>query len=163
MRNVTARLLREEEGSTTVAAALFIAAFVVLTLVGVTAGVRVVQARQAAVAADLAAVAGAVAAQESDDACKAAGSIAKANHARLVTCEIDGEDVQVSVQSRAGSGGGCCYWPSLSARDTPLSTLIAPALSSGSLPLPHLGDWMHDGQPDSHSQAATASRVARIH
>ena len=100
MRNVTARLLREEEGSTTVAAALFIAAFVVLTLVGVTTGVRVVQARQAAVAADLAAVAGAVAAQESDDACKAAGSIAKANRARLVTCEIDGEDVQVSVQRK---------------------------------------------------------------
>ena len=100
MRNVTARLIREEEGSTTVAAALFIAAFVVLTLVGVTAGVRVVQARQAAVAADLAAVAGAVAAQESDDACKAAGSIAKANHARLVACEIDGEDVQVSVQRK---------------------------------------------------------------
>jgi len=36
MRNMTARLLREEDGSTTVAAALFIAAFVILTLVGVT-------------------------------------------------------------------------------------------------------------------------------
>ncbi len=36
----------------------------------------------------------------------------------------------------------------------------APCLSSGSLPLPHFGDWMHDGHPDSHSQAAMASRVA---
>lgn len=100
MRNVTARLIREEEGSTTVAAALFIAAFVVLTLVGVTAGVRVVQARQAAVAADLAAVAGAVAAQEGDDVCEAAGAIAKANRAHLVACEIDGEDVQVGIERK---------------------------------------------------------------
>lgn len=100
MRNATARLLREEDGSTTVAAALFIAAFVVLTLVGVTAGVRVVQARQAAVAADLSAVAGAVAAQEGDDACEAAGKIAQANHAHLVNCELDGEDVQVSVERK---------------------------------------------------------------
>ena len=37
----------------------------------------------------------------------------------------------------------------------------APALSSGSLPLPHLGDCTHDGQPSAHSQAAMASRVAR--
>lgn len=100
MRKVTANLIREEEGSTTVAAALFIAAFVVLTLGGAVAGVRVVQARQAAVAADLSAVAGAVAAQEGDDACEAAGKIAKANHARLVACEIDGEDVQVSVERK---------------------------------------------------------------
>ena len=49
-----------------------------------------------------------------------------------------------------------------SAAANPDRTLIAPALSSGSLPLPHFGDWMHDGQPDSHSHAATASRVARI-
>ena len=33
-------------------------------------------------------------------------------------------------------------------------------LSSGSLPLPHFGDWTHDGQPVAHSHAAIASRVA---
>lgn len=90
----------EEEGSTTVAAALFIAAFVALTLVGVAAGVNVVKARQAAVAADLSAVAGAVAAQEGDKACEAAERIASANRARVLTCEIDGEDVQVTVERR---------------------------------------------------------------
>lgn len=93
-------LARQEEGSTTVAAALFIAAFVVLTLVGAAAGVNVVQARQAAVAADLSAVAGAVAAQEGDAACTAAEEIAAANQARLVTCRILGEDVQVSIERR---------------------------------------------------------------
>ena len=36
----------------------------------------------------------------------------------------------------------------------------APALSSGSLPLPHLGDCTHDGQPLSHSQAGDGARVA---
>ena len=32
------------------------------------------------------------------------------------------------------------------------STAMAPALSSGSLPLPHLGDWMHAGQPSSQAK-----------
>ena len=41
-----------------------------------------------------------------------------------------------------------------------VSSRTAPRLCSGSLPLPHLGDWMQDGQPASHSQAAMASRVA---
>ncbi|MDO5030816.1 MAG: flp pilus-assembly TadE/G-like family protein [Corynebacterium sp.] len=100
MRATLRRLRREEEGSTTVAAALFIAAFVALTMVGVAAGVGVVKARQAAVAADLSAVAGAVAAQEGDHACEAAQKIASANQARVLTCDIDGEDVQVRVERR---------------------------------------------------------------
>lgn len=100
MKSIAARVLREEDGSTTVAAALLIAAFVVLTLGGAAAGVRVVQARQAAVAADLSAVAGAVAAQEGDDACEAAAKIASANGAYLVACDIDGEDVQVNVERK---------------------------------------------------------------
>jgi secretion/DNA translocation related TadE-like protein len=43
---------------------------------------------------------------------------------------------------------------------TTSSTRTAPALSSGSLPLPHLGDCTQDGQPLSHSQLATVARVA---
>lgn len=49
------------------------------------------------------------------------------------------------------------------ASSTTSSSVTAPALSSGSLPLPHLGDWTHDGQPAGHSHAAIASRVARNH
>lgn len=41
-----------------------------------------------------------------------------------------------------------------------LSTVTAPALSSGALPLPHLGDWTQLGQPSAQAQPATASRVA---
>jgi len=44
-----------------------------------------------------------------------------------------------------------------------VSSLTAPGLSSGSLPLPHLGDWIQDGQPRSHSQAVIAARVAVSH
>src|SRR3954467_1020318 len=40
------------------------------------------------------------------------------------------------------------------------SQVIAPALSSGSLPLPHLGDCTHDGQPIGHPQALIAAPVA---
>ena len=39
----------------------------------------------------------------------------------------------------------------------------SPALSSGLLPLPHLGDCTHDGQPASHRHEAIASRVAPSH
>src|SRR5690606_8760043 len=41
------------------------------------------------------------------------------------------------------------------------STTPAPRLLSGLLPLPHLGDCTHDGQPSRHGHEATASRVAR--
>ena len=46
---------------------------------------------------------------------------------------------------------------------TTSSSRTAPALSSGSLPLPHFGDWTQDGQPSRHSQEAMASRVAVSH
>jgi secretion/DNA translocation related TadE-like protein len=41
------------------------------------------------------------------------------------------------------------------------SSTAAPALSSGSLPLPHLGDCTQDGQPDSQAQSPMTVRVAR--
>src|SRR5690606_5892341 len=56
-----------------------------------------------------------------------------------------------------GAGG------SPSASSTTSSTAIAPDLSSGALPLPHLGDCTQDGQPARHSQSAIAARVAASH
>ena len=44
---------------------------------------------------------------------------------------------------------------------TTSSSATAPALSRGSLPLPHLGDWTHEGQPVAQPQPPRASRVAR--
>src|SRR6185295_14816852 len=50
-----------------------------------------------------------------------------------------------------------------SVASTASSNRTAPALSNGSFPLPHLGDWTQDGHPASHSQDATASLVALSH
>ena len=49
------------------------------------------------------------------------------------------------------------------ARSTTSSTVPAPALSSGTLPLPHFGDCTHDGQPARHAQSSIAARVAASH
>lgn len=54
--------------------------------------------RTAQSAADLAALAGADALQVSEDACAAAQVIADRNGATLQSCQIDDEDVTVSVQ-----------------------------------------------------------------
>ncbi len=40
------------------------------------------------------------------------------------------------------------------------SSETAPSLDSGELPLPHLGDWMQEGQPVSQGQLRMASLVA---
>lgn len=53
--------------------------------------------------------------------------------------------------------------PARTAPSTVSSTATAPALSSGSLPFPHFGDWTQDGHPAGHSQEAIASRVAASH
>ena len=44
-----------------------------------------------------------------------------------------------------------------------MSSRTAPSLSSGSLPLPHLGDTTQDGQPVVHSHDSIASFVTRSH
>ncbi|MDZ5622563.1 Rv3654c family TadE-like protein [Nocardioides sp. HM23] len=53
--------------------------------------------RSAQAAADLAALAGAVAARDGDDPCAAAGSVAAANGARLTRCTTAGTEVTVEV------------------------------------------------------------------
>jgi len=72
----------------------------VLLLVGAALGVVgaiFVDHRRAEAAADLAALAGAVAVQHRADPCEAALRIAVANGASLSDCRIDGEDVVVTV------------------------------------------------------------------
>ena len=54
--------------------------------------------RRAQSAADLAALAGAVARQRGDDACGGAADMAGGNGAELVTCELLGDDVRVTVR-----------------------------------------------------------------
>lgn len=93
-------LARDEAGSTTTASALLIAAIAVLAVGLIGAGGVLADQARARTAADLAAVAGAVAGLRSGDeggSCVAAGRIAGANAADLLDCRRTGEDVTVTV------------------------------------------------------------------
>lgn len=144
---------------------------------------------RAASAADLAALAGARAAAVEPAgatgglACAAVRAVAAANQASVLSCATSGAIVDVVVavptaglarfaslaaEVRAHARAGPASPDQLSgaasggAPDNKVSSsVIAPALSSGSLPFPHLGDWTHDGQPFSQPHDAMASRVAR--
>lgn len=65
-----------------------------------------------------------------------------------------GEVLSTVLDGPAASEG---LWAFLSSTS---SSMMAPALSRGLFLLPHLGDWTQDGQPDSHSHALMAARVA---
>lgn len=100
---------RTERGAGTVLAVALAA--VLLTLgVALAACVGIVHAqRQAQAAADLAALAGAVAADRGGDGCAAASEVAALNEARLVSCTPEGTRVWVRAgvlgPSWAGFGG----------------------------------------------------------
>lgn len=142
---------------------------------------------RAASAADLAALAGAQTlangdvSAPADTACAVVRSVASANDARVVGCVVTGAVVDVvvatpvsglarlaspesSVRAHARAGPASSDHFSSGAPESSVSSnLIAPPLSSGSLPLPHFGDWTHEGQPLSQPHEAMASRVARSH
>src|SRR5690349_7409809 len=64
----------------------------------------------------------------------------------------------IGQRSTGRASGAAVVWrgngaAAMAARTTS-RVATAPALSSGSLPLPHFGDCTHDGQPDSHPQPA---------
>jgi secretion/DNA translocation related TadE-like protein len=67
----------------------------VVSLVAAGLGRLLVDPRRAAAAADLAALAGAAALQQSGDGCAAAHRTAAANGARLVGCRVSGDHVVV--------------------------------------------------------------------
>lgn len=87
----------DDRGSTTIMSALFTTAIVVLSMAALLAATNLVQQRRASVAADLTAVAGAIAAQRGYSACESAQRIAQENDAVLSSCEKEGEDVEVVV------------------------------------------------------------------
>lgn len=112
---------RDQRGAATVFA---VACLAVLLLVGAALGVvaAMVRAhRSAQSAADLGALAAAAALARNRDACDSAASIATANGAKLTSCEIESQDVVITVevagprwlgqtadltaQARAGPGG----------------------------------------------------------
>lgn len=144
-------------------------ALVLVTVVLLVGGRLVVERRRAAAAADLAALAGAVALQHLRPPCPDVARAAEANDVELVSCRVEGDEVRVgtevtvrllgrdlTVAARAHAGP---VGPR-SASSTS-SSVTASVFANGLLRLPHFGDWTQDGQPDSHSQPAIVSRVAR--
>src|SRR5699024_8998638 len=112
----------------------------------------------------MAAISGAYSLARGEDGCVEAARIALANAADLEQRATQGADIQVAITVR-GQTAQAKAGPILLAvnvTNAP-SSLSAPALSSGWLPLPHFGDCTQDGQPDSQGQERTASKVAAIH
>lgn len=167
---------RSTRGDAGAATVLVVALAGVLLLTGAALGTvtaLVGAHRQAQAAADLAALAGARILVDGGEGCAAAGSVAVANGAVLTGCVVEGAAVRVSVrvdgprwlglaadpeaEARAGpggpggSGGSSDVAPPAQSGPASLnstsSRTAAPALSSGALPLPHLGDCTHEGQP----------------
>jgi secretion/DNA translocation related TadE-like protein len=171
----------DDRGVATVWAAGAIAVLLSLAVFGLHLGEAVVVRHQVESAADLAALAGAGQVLAGEQyACAQARRVTDRMRVRLVSCQTRGWDVLVDLaaqpagwlgglgaatgRARAGPTGTAGDYPESSAdgsaSSTASSTVIAPALSSGSLPLPHLGDCTQEGQPAGHSHAAMASRVA---
>lgn len=177
---MTARV-DDDRGVATVWAAGAIAVLVSMAVFGLRLGEAVVLRHQAESAADLAALAGAAQVLAGEQyACAQARRVTDRMRVRLVSCQTQGWDVLVELtaqpagwlgglgaatgRARAGPVGGAAGYPESpvdgSASSTMSSTTTEPALSSGSLPLPHLGDCTQEGHPAGHSHAAMASRVA---
>lgn len=88
----------DERGS---ASLLVVALTGVILLLGMAASFTTAAAaahRSAQSAADLAALAGAVALQRGEDPCSAAGSVAAGNDAEVSGCRVEGEDVVLEVR-----------------------------------------------------------------
>jgi secretion/DNA translocation related TadE-like protein len=91
---------RDDRGSATVWALAAGSVVVSFALAVAAVGAAIVSRHRAQAAADLAALAGALAALDGDDvACQRATVIATANGADLTGCEVEGLDVVVTVQS----------------------------------------------------------------
>lgn len=93
--------MRDERGAATVLALMVASVLVMLGLAGVWVGAVVARHRAAQSAADLAALAGALAVQDGRNPCGAVEEIARANAARPTRCTVVGEDVWVTVQVEA--------------------------------------------------------------
>lgn len=89
--------MRSERGAATVLVISFSAVLVVVGAACALVGGVVIDHRRAQNAADLAALAGARALADGQDACAAAAAVARRNDAALTECTIAGDDVRVRV------------------------------------------------------------------
>jgi len=92
-----------DRGSGTIYVLAMTAVVVLLTLAGLALGQAVVARHRAAAAADLSAISAASRVLNGPiSACKAAALVARSQGARLITCRIDGEVAEVTVQVVSG-------------------------------------------------------------
>ncbi len=96
---------RNDGGYATVTSAGIIIALLGLCAAIGLAATGLIATRQAALAADLAAVAGAWAHHHGEDACAAAAQVAGLNRASMNTCQVAGADVTVTVGVRGREAG----------------------------------------------------------
>lgn len=102
-------ILHNDRGYATVAGVGFISALICLAGVLGAGAQLLCDAARAQVAADMAAISGALAHVEGRDACAEAATLAQANQGRLTQCALDAGDVEVTVevgrQSRRSKAG----------------------------------------------------------
>ena len=97
---------RDDRGVVTAMTVVVAATLVVLTVAAV-AGARVlVTQRRAAAAADLGALAGAVALQHGQDGCQAVHRLVQRSGAHVEHCDVRGDHVRVTVVQAAGTIAG---------------------------------------------------------
>ncbi len=106
MRPGRAARARGEVGAVVTLVVGLAAVLVVVAVGGGVLGRVLVEQRRVAVAADLAALAGASAVQRGEDACAAASRIARQNRATLVTCRTEGEVVRIGATGEVWRVGG---------------------------------------------------------
>lgn len=92
------RFPRDDAGNATVVAAGIIASLAALCFLLAAVGGALLNAHQARLAADLAAVAGAVAHNYGDDGCAAARQVAELNRAELVACHPEDMDIVLTAR-----------------------------------------------------------------
>jgi secretion/DNA translocation related TadE-like protein len=152
---------RPEAGVATVSAVMVVGLMMTLAVALVQVGLVIALKHRVQAAADLAAVAGSAATLRGDDGCAAAVATARRNDVTIERCRADlavvtvratratelvvGTRYRARADARAApdfyvpavSDSGAVLPASLSSRS---SNRTAPALSRGSLPLPHFGD-----------------------
>jgi uncharacterized membrane protein len=146
---------RSEAGVATVAAAATAGLVLLVAAALVQVGLVIAAKHRVQAAADLAALAGSAASLHGDDGCTSARVVAARNGADLAVVTVTAESSTASVvwgtrfrthavaraapdfyvPDPAGTGEGVG-----ASRKSRSSSRMAPALSSGSFPLPHFGD-----------------------
>ena len=121
-RGPAARVLTDEErGAATLLAVTLAVVVLLCTAAAVLGGRLLADQRRAAVAADLAALAGALAVQRGLDGCPAAQRVAAANDAVVIACRVDGEEVRLAARTDSLRLLGRRVQPTAEARAGPVA------------------------------------------